>query len=296
MLEVVFSDSEKGAMRLAKRYDETAMHNGPISYIGKKPSKAELKELKRRYAGKPVGGDPSEVVSIGFLLDIGAIDGELDGAARIEVLRRLWGRFNFDGNASVGFFQSCRADADKLLSAAQSGTPLRLWVSSAPYSVCGFYYVCYLLREIDCQINIIFLPDYMETENGAVSYSTWGEVMPGQFYRFLPLQRTVSAGEKRMRAEKWRALMLENAPLRAVVNGMLLSVPETFYDSIILNNLPDGEFVMAKLIGDLLGTYRIGVSDSWYALRIEQMIADGVLTVVCEGDASHPYGKQLKKA
>ena len=71
--------------------------------MSEKPSKAELKELKRRYAGKPVGGDPSEVVSIGFLLDIGAIDGELDGAARIEVLRRLWGRFNFDGNASVDF-------------------------------------------------------------------------------------------------------------------------------------------------------------------------------------------------
>lgn len=58
MLEVVFTDSEKGAMRLAKRYDETAMHNGPISYIGIKPSKAELKELKRRYAGKPVRRRP----------------------------------------------------------------------------------------------------------------------------------------------------------------------------------------------------------------------------------------------
>lgn len=293
MLEVVFSDSEKGAMRLAKRYDETMYSGGAVSYIGKKPSKAEL---KRRYAGKPVGGDPSEVVSIGFLLDIGAISGPLDGAARIEVLSRLWGRFGFDDCKAAQFCRSCRANVDKLLSAVQSGTPLRLWVSNAPYSVCGLYYVCYLLQDIDCQLNIVTLPDYFETEREAVSYSSWGEVMPGQLYRFLPFQRTISAGEKRMRAEKWRALMLENAPLRAVVNGVPLSVPETFYDSIIINNLPDGEFVMAKLIGSLLGKYRLGVSDSWYALRMEQMIADGRLIVVSEGDASHPYGKQLKKA
>lgn len=68
--------------------------------------------------------------------------------------------------------------------------------------------------------------------------------------------------------------MEENAPLRAIINGKLTSVPEDFYDFIIMNNLPDNNFIMAKLIGKLLGEYRLCVSDSWYALRIEKMIEE----------------------
>ena len=43
-----------------------------------------------------------------------------------------------------------------------------------------------------------------------------------------------------------------------------------FYDFIIMNNLPDNEFIMARFIGKLLGEYKLGISDSWYALRIEK--------------------------
>ena len=46
MLEVVFSDSEKGSMKLAKNYNEKNMMCGAVSYgyIGEKPTKAELKK------------------------------------------------------------------------------------------------------------------------------------------------------------------------------------------------------------------------------------------------------------
>ena len=42
MLEVVFSDSAKGAMRIAKNYNSKNMLSGAIGYIGKKPGKKEL--------------------------------------------------------------------------------------------------------------------------------------------------------------------------------------------------------------------------------------------------------------
>jgi hypothetical protein len=66
--------------------------------------------------------------------------------------------------------------------------------------------------------------------------------------------------------------MAENAPLRANINGKLTSVPENFYDFIITNNLPDDDFIMARFIGKLLGEYRLGISDSWYALRINRLV------------------------
>ena len=54
MLEVVFSDSEKGSMKVAKNYNEKAMIGGAVSYgyIGKKPTKVEL---KKHFEGKAVG-------------------------------------------------------------------------------------------------------------------------------------------------------------------------------------------------------------------------------------------------
>lgn len=83
--------------------------------------------------------------------------------------------------------------------------------------------------------------------------------------------------------------------MRALVNGKLISVPEDFYDHIIIKNIPDREFVMAHLIGTILGKYQLGVGDGWYALRIEMMIADNQLEIVADKDASHPYGKILRK-
>jgi hypothetical protein len=65
-----------------------------------------------------------------------------------------------------------------------------------------------------------------------------------------------------------------------VINGRLTSVPENFYDFIITNNLPDNDFILARFIGKLLGEYRLGISDSWYAFRINKMI-EGKQTNSC---------------
>jgi hypothetical protein len=76
MLEVVFGDSEKGSMKVAKNYNAKTMLGGAIGYIGKKPTKAEL---EKHFEGQAIGGNSQDVVNIGFLLDIGDISGEIDG-------------------------------------------------------------------------------------------------------------------------------------------------------------------------------------------------------------------------
>lgn len=78
MLEVVFSDSEKGSMKVAKNYNEKNMLGGAVGYIGKKPTKAELEKY---FEGQAVGGNSQDVVNIGFSLDIGDISGTIDGKA-----------------------------------------------------------------------------------------------------------------------------------------------------------------------------------------------------------------------
>ncbi|WP_042338334.1 DUF3658 domain-containing protein [Desulfosporosinus youngiae] len=65
---------------------------------------------------------------------------------------------------------------------------------------------------------------------------------------------------------------------------------------IIIENIPDREFVMAQLIGTIWGKYPLGVGDGWYALCIKRMIADNQLEIVADNDVSHPHGKILRKA
>lgn len=294
MLEVVFNDSEKGSMKIAKNYDENNMRGCAVGYIGEKPSKAALDE---HFKGKPIGGNSQDVVCIGFSLDIGDVSGEIDGSERQSVLKKSWGRFGFTREDLEKFFHNQREDLDKLMMAANKGTPIRIWKSNAPYSTCGFNYVCHLLRHIDCEIRVISLPEYVvESQSNIVRYSQWGQIPAGKLYQFLPLENQLTPSEKIMFGNQWCDLITENAPLRAIVNGKLISVPEEHYDFIISKYIPNGEFIMARLLGDILGKFDLGVSDSWYALRIEQMIEDKKLILVEHKDLSHPYGMVLRKA
>lgn len=280
-------------MKAAKNYNSINMHRGAVSYIGKKPTKVEL---EKHFEGKAVGGNSHDVVNIGFSLDIGDISGAIDGNERQNIFRKIWGRFDFEDKEREQFFQDQRKDMEKLLSAAKEGIPIRIWKSNVPYSDCGFHFVCNLLRSIDCNISVVPLPKYnLISENEIIEYSHWGEVEAGKFYQFLPLEKQLTKIEKRVVSDHWNELTVENAPLRAVLNGKLTSVPENFYDFIITKNLPDNNFIMARFIGKLLGEYSLGISDSWYAFRIDKMIEENKLIVIENKDTSHPYGKVLRK-
>jgi len=259
MLEVVFSDSAKGSM-------------------------------------KAIGGSSKDVVCIGLNLDIGDISGEIDSGERKKEFVRLFGTVDFEDGEIERFFNSQREDYEKMLIAAKNGEPIRVWKSHAPFSACAFAFLCHAMQNIDCKLSVITLPEYWDTtDNTIMSCADWAELAPGQLYRFLPLERKISDLEKSIHSSLWNDLKAENAPLRAVVNGKLISVPEDFYDHIIINNIPDGEFVMAWLIGTILGHYPLGIGDGWYALRINKMIAENRLDIVADKDVSHPYGKVLRK-
>lgn len=68
--------------------------------------------------------------------------------------------------------------------------------------------------------------------------------------------------------------------MRVFVNGTVIGAPEDFYDHIIKKEIPDKEFRMVHLIGNILGKYPLGVGDWWYAKRILHMIELGELTII----------------
>ena len=96
-----------------------------------------------------------------------------------------------------------------------------------------------------------------------------------------------------MYAALWSELVEDNTPLRAVVNGKVLSVPDDFYDFLIWKWLKDVPLKEARLIGNILGYSQIGIGDWWYARRIEYYIEQGKICVI--EDSEYKYARIICK-
>ena len=74
----------------------------------------------------------------------------------------------------------------------------------------------------------------------------------------------------------WHSLLADNGALRVLLNGRLLTVPETFHDWALQERLvtPPRTFAArVRLIGELMGEYPVGVPDWWWAARLDALLA-----------------------
>lgn len=300
MIEVLFGESEGGAMKIAKNYKKPDYHRGTIGWIGEKPNrKPSKKEFDRMFDGKPVGGSSREVICLPFLLDIGDIQTPID-ERRKKVMIDMYtanGRFYSQEQLTQeleSVWERYLNEIERLKAYVNAGEQIRIWYSEAPYSLCGFYYICHMLERTECTLSSIKLPEYIVNEEKEIcSSTTWGEMEAGKLYQFLSLERPISDKEKTYFSHKWEMLKEDNSPLRAVINGNLTGVPEDYYDFIIRKELPEEEFAMARFIGNILGKYPIGVGDWWYAKRIKWMIEQGEIEVIEKNEDT--YSQILKK-
>jgi hypothetical protein len=303
MTEVVFNDSEKGSMRVGKRFSR--QQNGAFSIAiinsdGNEPTKEEydkaLAQAKVRHAqeqreGKPLGGDASDVLGLSFYLDIGDISIPVTDVSRKAMLEDMLFINRRDdmpdaSEAMNQYWQNSARDLDELIKRAKSGDMIRIWYSQAPYSLCGFYHTVHLLKDYHCPVSAVPLPCYMQIGTHKISSKiSWGEVTPGAFAHYLHLETEITPTVRQAMAEEWQALMDENAPLRVVINGRLHSADADFYDNFIRREIPKDSFRVAQLIGRVLAKNQFGIADGFIAQRIQQMIESGELKVISSNSA-----------
>ena len=148
------------------------------------------------------------------------------------------------------------------------------------------------------QVFIIKLPEWENVGKGnIVQKNSFGEVAPEEWHSYLALQKTVSEIFIKSCASHWHELQKENASLRAVLNGQLVSVSEKFYDDFILNEIAqEGEkFHEAVVIGRIISKYQLGISDTLVASRIDTMVSSGKFEVVTVDDDMPYYHRHLRK-
>lgn len=203
------------------------------------------------------------VLCIGYALDIGPIDYDDNMEKRKAVLKRLEYPFEVSEECEINdFFDRQRKDIKELLDSAETHKHICLWRSREPHNLCAFAYTCYLLSNIKCEITYIDLPEDM---------LSWSFVPSNKYCEYLHLEEKLELNTKLFYINKWIELKNENASMRAIVNGSLTSVDESFYDWFILSSITREGNIIADVVLNILNDYRLGISPYLIYLRIMAM-------------------------
>ncbi len=283
MIEVLFAESEAASMRAAKSTVIYSKIDGPTSVFiaGKK------KPQEKEHSGW-LEGNPGDVVCFGYRLDIGNIQEDIEGHYRKNLIFSL---LNMENEKETQDYADSYMQMQKLKIYLEAGESIRIWYSDAPYSRCGLYHLCNILNCYENEIYLVKLPEYVVHGKTICFYKNWGEVAAEEFAGFLSGERIVSKEELRMYASLWNELVEDNSPLRAIVNGKMIGVPEDFYDFMILNRITTKPIKECRLIGDIIGHNQASIGDWWYAKRIQHFIEEGLIKVL--EDAEKPCARLI---
>lgn len=302
MVEIVFSDSACGSLKMAQHFGEGEYRGGCIGAVishadGSEPSQAERDEALRRAeerarreweAGSPMGGNPGDVFSFALNWSMGDISEQTPGPVRQAVLNRQYKFVTSDmASETKALLDRAEAALTVMRERSSGGEPVRIWYSDTSDELCGFYWLMAQLETLGEACGPVYavkLPRYEPGKDETlVTHSGWGEIGPGEWSGYLPLAKPVSPLLRRVCARHWKQLQQENAPLRGALNGQLVSLPEDAYDSFIRREIAaeDPEFEEPMVIGRVLNR-ELGIGDALIAERIEAMVQAGELEALSQ--------------
>lgn len=276
MTELVFC--EKPRRRAENGQGHAAGHRAARRALyavrGRHPNQ---RRVRKGVAGAGVPGTAGEVACLALGLSMGDISG-LPGHDAARRIYRCW------RNTAVCRTR-CRECARK--HAHRAPLPWTPWPRRPRRSrgMCAYglaprrmrraaLFACSLLRHAPCRVSAVVLGGlYTGPQGTLVQLSSGGEASPEALGGFLKEERPLDAPLLGTLPGMWEALKHENAPLRAIVNGRLMSVPEHFYDTWLLRAIPrTGSFRAAVPVGRALAAVP-GVGDAVFIRRMRAMLA-----------------------
>lgn len=263
MIEVTFGDSAGGGLKYARSYS---------------------KEL-------------GDIVCLGIMADIGDITEPMFGEYRYRLLCRMlyqeqWGK-DAEMKAELKTLGKHYAkEYLRLKRGLKDGEPVRVWISDSPFSMCGFFWLSGLLAKYNAEVCVVEMSRFnertaAESDRTLTVRCDWGECEPSEFASALPLARRIPRTELISNLIEWQRLVNDNAPLRTVIAGRVVSVPASFYDFLIWRYLGRKPIREAVLIGKILGENQLGVGDWWYAQRIEHFIRRKSIVVLQDSERKY---------
>lgn len=308
MLEVMFSDSLSGAMRQAKgrKKGQRTVAQGVQLFIEHGDDGEMLRHWTEPAEVETVWeadlpGTAGDVAPLVLALDMGDLSDmdTVEKEKRRELLLALEGDLCPEKEARRKLemtMETNQSTLDRLERAKQSKEEVRVWIADwCPADVCGLYWVCDLLRDAEVPVSLVRAPrEKVRSDGTLVTYRGLGEFLPEELGELAAGAVPLEPIRRRAYANRWRELVAENAPLRAVVNGQLMSVEEDHYDFALRAVLPEKPVRAANVLGDALSRLP-GVGDVWLYGRILAMLAAGELREITPGDPDRPYSAVIAR-
>lgn len=293
MLEIAFSQSAAGTLKCAMgRHKGERMESGAVAVIAADPTEKRrlAREMRARtWQGGEIAGNAHDVACLCLQLDYGDISAlEADVHARNGVLQALYGH-------CPGMAQERLETSQKGLARALQAPQIRLWIGEQDAcDLTAAFWLCHLLRGREVQMHTVLLPQ-MEWRGGEIRMASGAADFDAeQMSRHVERSVEIPAQARRYMAGRWQELQRENAPLRAMINGRVESVPEDFYDRMLLREIPQGEWRMGAVLARALGKMR-AVGDDLLYRRICAWIDRGVLETVAPAREGMPYSAVLRR-
>ncbi len=293
MIELAFGESPAGALKMAKSMKQGERLVGAVAVFG--GTKKERREAKkpRNWSGMTMEGSSKDVVALTLALDIGDISGmDSDMNVRKKVLSELFADFP---GVSDEIWRTNQHALTRIQEARSTLEPIRMWVcTSDPVEMCSLFFICHLMVDASTPLSVVCVPRQNEKDNSIVYYRGTGEIPAEEFGAMAQYEEPISKLQRIAYANTWNDLVRDNAPLRVIINGSVIGVPDDFYDFALRGNIPDGEFKVAQLIGKTLIQIS-GVGDRWLFQRMQTMIQSGELIEVSAATDDHPYSGIIKR-
>ena len=170
-------------------------------------------------------------------------------------------------------FCNCLADGHKI----------RLWLSNTANNRCGLYWLCNFLQSYKNELLIIDCPgyEYDDVNKHTVEQRNWAAFSNMSFVAdFVYDTRVLDEGAKSVYSRSWEILVKENAPLRILIEDVIVGVNEDFFDNSILSFVDKEPKTQYSVMGKFLGKWQC--LDAYFiSKRIEHLIEANKIKV-CE--------------
>jgi len=277
LIEIVFSGTACGGLTVA-----TSSHPDNVKSV-----KQDAKEYGGGIAVKEME-KPEGILSFEFHWDIGYLNEPEDSEYRMKIPASLYYshhvRLHPEDEAELledGKQNLKTLEALKKL--AKAGKAFRIWYSSNAMEMCGFYYLCNVLKDYDAEVYVVELPQVFTIGDKPKHISSWGMAHTYEFGYLVENQRLLQKNEIEYIASLWQELVDENAPLRAVVSNVLVSVPADFYDVIIMSRFAGTTIRENEWVCEIMGMY-LGIDSGFIEQRIWEIGKSGIISLVQDGE------------
>lgn len=217
-------------------------------------------------------GSRSSVACLDMHLDIGDLSEGVFSDARKTAVNALYndpwlyGEDLFDEK----FWKEDIKTLNRIKKHAKNNGSLCVWYSMDVRDMCAFMFLMSELRDIPCNLSGICLqacPNWLAYTDGA-----WAALSPHEVDEFLPYEREISTMEKELYANKWAKIASQHWELRTFLNGSVTGIPTDFFDNLLLSFIPEGEFRMMDVLGNLLASTSGAAQYDFWHMRLTKLL------------------------